>query len=145
MRIVHSRPFAVAGGCAIFDDGVMTGDPAPGADNEVFLRGVLAAPATIRVLPSGDELCTFRVTVPRPAGGRVRVDSIDCSTSRSTVRRAALRAQPGDRVEVTGSLRRRFWRSAGGVPASRYEVDVSAAKLTRMGRRARPASPDGDA
>jgi hypothetical protein len=60
----------------------MRADVEPGGDNEVFLRGVLAAPATVRVLPSGDELCVFRVTVPRPPGERARVDSIDCSTVR---------------------------------------------------------------
>ena len=68
--------------------------------NRVFLRGAFAGEATVRTLPSGDELCSFRVTVPRPAGSRVRVDSIDCASTRAVVRRAALNRQPGDQVEV---------------------------------------------
>ena len=99
--------------------------PGP-ADNLVFLRGVLAAPPQTRTLPSGDELCSFRLTVPRPrsVAGRARVDSIDCATTLAAARRAAGRCQPGVVLEVIGSLRRRFWRSATGAPASRYEVDV---------------------
>jgi single-strand DNA-binding protein len=65
--------------------------------NEVVLRGAFSGPATVRTLPSDDVLCTFRVTVRRP---------------------------PGDRVEVLGVLRRRFWRSPAGGPASRYEVEI---------------------
>jgi hypothetical protein len=53
----------------------MTQGPAAEAayesQNAVTLRGVLADTAVGRVLPSGDELCSFRVTVPRPPGGRV--------------------------------------------------------------------------
>ena len=123
----------------------MTDDEAaPPADNTVFLRGVLAAPAAIRTLPSGDELCTFRITVARPARTRGRVDSIDCSATRAAVRRTALRGEPGDRIEVSGSLRRRFWRSAGGALGSRYEVDVAALKLSRS-RRQRPTAVAGEA
>jgi single-strand DNA-binding protein len=113
---------------------------APSADNTVFLRGVLAAPPTVRVLPSGDELCSFRITVARPPGARGRVDSIDCSTTRATVRRTALRGEPGDHIEVHGCLRRRFWRSAGGALASRYEVDVAALKLSRARRQQHTAA-----
>jgi single-strand DNA-binding protein len=93
--------------------------------NQVYLRGVFAGEALVRTLPSGDELVSFRVTVPRPPGERVRVDSIECASTRAVVRRFALRCQPGDVIEISGSLRRRFWRSAGGGPASRYEVEVS--------------------
>lgn len=51
-------------------------------DNRVFLRGRLAAEAVIKVLPSGDELCSFRLTVARPPGGRRAVDSLECCTVR---------------------------------------------------------------
>lgn len=95
-----------------------------GPDNQVFLRGRLGQDPVVRVLPSGDELCSFRITVRRPPGGRVRVDSLDCSTTSKRVRRTLERLVPGDEVELTGSLHRRFWRSPSG-PASRYEVDVS--------------------
>jgi single-strand DNA-binding protein len=83
----------------------------------------------VRVLPSGDEMCSFRVTVRRPPGGRVRVDSVDCATMAPRVRRTLDRAEPGDEIEVTGSLHRRFWRSPAGL-ASRYEVEVQTARIS---------------
>lgn len=108
----------------------MTTDESPSGDNEVFLRGRLADGAELRTLPSGDELCVFRVTVARPPGDRARVDSIDCATSNARARRSLLAAEAGQVVEVRGSLRRRFWRGAAGL-ASRYEVQVASAKLIR--------------
>lgn len=98
-------------------------------DNQVFLRGRLAAAPVIRELPSGDQLCSFRLTIPRPPGSRVRVDSIECCTTRLRVRRSLERGEPGDQFEVTGTLHRRFWRSPTG-PASRFEVDVSSARVS---------------
>jgi single-strand DNA-binding protein len=110
--------------------GAMTTDESPSSDNEVFLRGRLADAAEIRTLPSGDELCVFRITVPRPPGERARVDSIDCATSAARARKAVLAAEAGQVVEVRGCLRRRFWRGGAGL-ASRYEVQVAAAKVIR--------------
>ncbi len=74
-------------------------------------------------MPSGDELCAFRLTVLRPSGERAKVDSIDCATTNARVRRSLAAAVPGDLLEVTGSLHRRFWRSPKGLN-SRYEVQV---------------------
>ncbi len=105
----------------------------PAADNCVFLRGRLAEEPVIRELPSGDVMATFRLTVNRDPGGRVRVDSIDCASVRARVRRTVARAAPGDQLEVQGSLQRRFWRGESG-PTSRYTVDVATARLTRAGR-----------
>src|SRR4051794_6432026 len=113
-------------------------------DNDVFLRGRLAADPVNRVLPSGDELVAFRLTVDRPSddkasggGSRsartVRVDSIDCAAVTARVRRSLQRAAPGDELELTGSLRRRFWRSADGL-GSRYEVLVASARVNRRRR-----------
>jgi single-strand DNA-binding protein len=102
-------------------------------DNEVFLRGLLAATADPRELPSGDELVAFRLTVARPPGERTRVDSIDCATTSQRVRRCLERAGPGDRLEIHGNLHRRFWRSPAGV-SSRYEVQVTSARLSRRRR-----------
>jgi single-strand DNA-binding protein len=108
--------------------------------NHVFLRGMVASAPVVRTLPSGDELCSFRLTVPRPPGdpsaSKVRVDSIDCASTRATVRRSALRWVRGDVVEVTGALRRRFWRTPAGTPASRYEVDAATVRrAVSSGRR----------
>lgn len=107
--------------------------------NRVYLRGRLATEPVERTLPSGDELCAFRLTVARPDGERVRVDSVDCASAKARVRQTLTRATPGDELEVSGSLRRRFWRGAGGL-ASRYEVAVVAARVTSRQRRARRRS-----
>lgn len=112
----------------------MTSQPCEEGDNVVFLRGRLAETAVERELPSGDLMLTFRLTVARPPGGRVRVDSLECVTTRARVRRTLSRAEAGAEVEVHGSLQRRFWRSPAG-PASRYAVDVDTARVVRPGRR----------
>jgi single-strand DNA-binding protein len=110
-------------------------NPSISDDNHVFLRGRLAAAPVIRELPSGDELCSFRLTIPRPPGSRVRVDSIECCTTRPRVRRSLERGEPGDQYEVTGTLHRRFWRSPAG-PASRFEVEVHSARISARRKNA---------
>jgi len=104
--------------------------------NEVLLRGRLAAPADERELPSGDIVATFRLIVDRvdARASSVRVDTLECAAFRPPVRRRLLAAEAGDVLEVAGSLRRRFFRSAAGA-ASRYEVEVRS--VTRVARAAR--------
>jgi single-strand DNA-binding protein len=87
----------------------------------------------VRVLPSGDELCSFRLTVSRPEGERPKVDSIDCATTIARVRRSLERVHPGDECEITGSLRRRFWRTNAAL-ASRYEVQVVSFRVSARPR-----------
>ena len=94
--------------------------------NEVRVRGRWVA-AEERELPSGDQIVIARVVVPRPAGG---VDTLDCAVWTPALRRRALGLGDDAVVEVTGSLRRRFWRTPGG-PASRYEVEVSSIRRVR--------------
>jgi single-strand DNA-binding protein len=85
---------------------------------------------TVRVLPSGDELVSWRLVVGRDnrgvsASGRQlpTVDTIDCVAFKAAARRVAARWIGGEVVEVRGELRRRFWRGAQGA-ASRCEVEV---------------------
>jgi single-strand DNA-binding protein len=101
--------------------------------NEVHLVGRLAAPPESRELPSGDVLMSFRLVVGRgPARGARRgvsartptVDTLDCAVWRADLQRRAARLDEGDVLELHGSLRRRFWRSGAGAPASRSEVEV---------------------
>jgi len=104
--------------------------------NEVRLRGRLAGVQEERELPSGDRVVTFRVVVDRESGsgGSARVDTLDCAAFRSDARRKVSGWEPGDQIEVTGALRRRFFRVGGG-PASRYEVEVrTAARVSRVAR-----------
>lgn len=105
--------------------------------NQVRLVGRVAAVAEEREMPSGDVLCTFRVAVPREPPTRAsthhsrqQVDSLECVTWSGRVRRSALSWEVGDIVEVTGSLRRRFFRSASGT-GSRVEVDVTSGRRLR--------------
>jgi len=81
----------------------------------VALRGHLAKPAEERVLPSGDRLVSFEVTVDGP-GRRETVPVVwpDAPPEAS--------GYEGDSpVVVVGRVRRRFFR-AGGATASRTEV-----------------------
>lgn len=103
--------------------------------NEVVLVGRLSAVPEERVLPSGDPLVTWRLVVRRPAtarDGAPTIDTLDCAAFRADVRRVASRWSAGDVVEVSGALRRRFWRGPAGA-SSRTEVEVAAARRVVRG------------
>lgn len=105
-------------------------------NNHVVLCGRVSMPADERRLPSGDVLMATRVvverSVPRGRAGQARskqrVDAIDCVAWTAGLQRVIRRWQPGDRVYVEGSLRRRFFRTEKG-PVSRWEVELSSARL----------------
>jgi len=112
----------------------------PMSRNEVVLVGRVSGVPEERELPSGDVLVSWRVVVTRPAAGRrpppgvrpITVDTLDCVAWGAGVRRSAQSLMDGDVVEVTGALRRRFWRVGAGA-ASRCEVEV--ARVVRRPRR----------
>lgn len=102
--------------------------PAPTTDvNEVRLVGRISGTPTSRVLPSGDEIVTFRLVVRRTARARRRsrqsVDSFECTAWSAALRRRALRLAIEDIVEVHGELRARFARGPHGV-IGRVTVDL---------------------
>jgi single-strand DNA-binding protein len=100
--------------------------------NEVVLAGRLAAAAVDKALPSGDHIVTWRLIVDRPTADASRkVDLVDCTAFAARVRRQALAWTAGDVIEVSGGLRRRFWRGAGGLQ-SRCEVEVASASRSRL-------------
>jgi single-strand DNA-binding protein len=109
--------------------------------NAVQLSGRVSAAPEARMLPSGDEVVSFRLIVPRsPAARRrskQRVDTIECSAWTARLRRAVRRLSAGDAVTVTGELRRRFTRGAGG-PMSWVNVDLDTCERT-----AAPQGADG--
>jgi single-strand DNA-binding protein len=120
------------------DDEVVDAGRAAGVEcrNEVVLCGRVSMAADERSLPSGDTVLTTRVIVDRPpsrrrsaGAGRSRqpVDAIDCVAWTARVRQIIRRWQPGDVVEVSGSIRRRFYRIEGR-PVSRVEVEISRAR-----------------
>lgn len=110
------------------------------AANDVRLVGRLTAEPVVVELPSGDTLVTFRVSVQRgaapanpAAGGRTsgqRVDSVPCTAWTQRLRRSIVAWRPGDLVEVSGSVRCRFYQ-AGGATRSRVEVEATAARIMR--------------
>lgn len=119
--------------------GELLADPALASRNEVLLVGRVSGEPTERTLPSGDVLVSWRVVVDRPAPRRpppegvrrATVDTLDCQAGGAGLRRTALALRPGDVVEVTGALHRRFYR-AGVATLSRCEVQVQA--LRRLAR-----------
>ena len=107
----------------------------PEAVNEVRLIGRVAADPQLRELPSGDTLWHVRVVVDRPPGtgtrqSRQRVDSLECAVWSGRLKKSVGSWHAGDVVEVSGALRRRFFR-AGGATASRVEVELVRGKVIR--------------
>jgi single-strand DNA-binding protein len=105
-------------------------------DNTVLLRGRVSSAPLERELPSGAVITTVRISVPRArtamtAGSTQTVDWLDCSAWTARTRRSVGSWSVGDPVEVTGALRRRFYRFGEGA-SSRLEVEVLTA------RRAKP-------
>ena len=101
--------------------------------NEVHLIGRISQQPEERVLPSGDSLWTFRLVVPRSndrSRSRQSVDALECAVWSGRVRRSVATWSAGDLVEVSGALRRRFFRTGGGA-ASRVEVEVATGKVIR--------------
>lgn len=117
-------------------------DVESGAHNEVVLRGRVAAPVDERELPSGDTIVTARLIVDRDAAALTRssqrVDTIDCVAWLRRPQRSMRGWQAGERVEVSGAIRRRFFRGAQG-PASRVEVEIRS--VTRLDKPARKKAP----
>jgi single-strand DNA-binding protein len=104
--------------------------------SSVVLAGKVTAGPDERVLPSGDRVVSFRVSVPRRPtplgkGSRQRADWIDCVTASARCRRSVLRWSVGDVVEVEGVLRRRFLRAAGFAGSTRLEVEMLAGRRLR--------------
>ncbi|HEU4332799.1 MAG TPA: single-stranded DNA-binding protein [Lapillicoccus sp.] len=99
--------------------------------NEVRLVGRVSGTPESRELPSGDTVVQLRVVVGRPPSDRkTQVDTIDVACWTPGARRAALRQHEGDIVEVSGALRRRFYR-AGASTQSRYEVEAAMVRRHR--------------
>jgi single-strand DNA-binding protein len=106
-----------------------------GHRNEVVVAGRLAAAATAKLLPSGDQLVSWRLIIDRAGpGGTRKIDVVECTAFLARVRRAAVRWEPGEVIEVRGALRRRFWRGPAGGPQSRYHVEVETATRVPIGR-----------
>lgn len=107
--------------------------------NHVHLSGRISADPQVLELPSGDEIVTFRLVVDRDAAARKHskqtVDTIECVAWGARVRRTVARLRADERVEVQGSLRRRFSRGGAGVQSF---ASVEVASVVAFG----PAAPE---
>ena len=94
--------------------------------NEVFLVGRVTSLAVEKVLPSGDKVVEFRLVIGRKhsRGLKKEVDALDIAAWSAKARRAALTLKVDSWVEITDSVRRRFWRAPTGL-ASRWQVEAS--------------------
>lgn len=108
--------------------------------NEVRLVGRLSTEPEVILLPSGDEIVSARLVVqrPRPPAGQAtprRVDTVTCTAWASAQRRTLRVLEEGDTVEITGALRRRFWRGGGGAQST-FEIEIESAH--RVARKPPP-------
>ena len=94
--------------------------------NDVMLRGRVSDVAVEKTLPSGDKVVEFRVVIGRAKsrGSKKEVDSLDIAAWTSVARKAALAVKIDSWVQVSGAVRRRFWRAPTGL-ASRWQVEAS--------------------
>ncbi|MFT4298590.1 MAG: single-stranded DNA-binding protein [Aeromicrobium sp.] len=103
--------------------------------NEVRLRGRVSSGPESRTLPSGDQVVSLRIVVPRSTAVRRRskapVDTFELAAWTSALRRKVNRLKPGDIIEITGELRRRFSRGTGG---ARSFVTVDLQRCDRTSR-----------
>ncbi|WP_121182587.1 single-stranded DNA-binding protein [Nocardiopsis sp. Huas11] len=123
------------------DNGRREAAPEPDHLNEIVLVGRVTAEPSVRDLPSGDRLVTWRICVARPPDTRFRgrrVDSITCVSFDEGVRDEVRGWRLGDVVRLSGALRRRTWRGYDAV-RSVHEVEVGGAALIRAVRPKRGA------
>lgn len=94
--------------------------------NEVFLIGRVTSLAVEKILPSGEKVVEFRIVIGRTKtrSTKKEVDSLDIAAWSATARKAALAVKIDSWVQVSGSVRRRFWRAPTGL-ASRWQVEAS--------------------
>ncbi len=95
--------------------------------NDCLLRGRVSAPATDRELPSGEHVVEFRLIITRTE--REGVDTLDIAACSSRMRRTALSLKAGEWLEISGSIRRRFWQGPTGL-ASRWQIEAES--ITRL-------------
>jgi single-strand DNA-binding protein len=120
------------------DDTSRTPDGPDDHENTVLLRGRVSSGPERRDLPSGAEIVSVRVSVPRTPtpmtrGSKQSVDWVDCVAWGGSARRSVASWSVGETVEIHGALRRRFYRGPQGT-ATRLELEVLRGRRVR-GRR----------
>lgn len=124
-----------------------TGQDTAGADttshaaepeNRVRLRGRVSSGPQHRELPSGTDIVSVRVSVPRAVtpmtrGSKQTVDWVDCVAWGAGARRSLSSWSVGEVVEVEGALRRRYFRGPAGT-GTRLELEVLRGRRVRTRR-----------
>jgi single-strand DNA-binding protein len=110
----------------------------PEARNDVVLCGRVSGDPQLRELPSGTVMVSFRVVLtrertPMTASSKQPSDWVECTAWGARVRKQAGTWRDGDRVEVRGALRRRYFR-AGSDARTSVEVEMLAGRLVRRAR-----------
>ena len=90
--------------------------------NNVLLRGRVSGVPAERELPSGDHVVEFRIVVRRDS--REGVDTLDIAAWSAKSRRKGLSLKADEWVEISGAVRRRFWKAPTGL-ASRWQIEAS--------------------
>ena len=108
------------------------------ARNEVVLCGRVSGDPQTRELPSGSVLVVFRIVLargrtPMTASSKRTSDWVECAAWGARVRKQAASWGDGDRVEVRGALRRRYY-SAGEQARTSVEVEMLGGRLLRRAR-----------
>jgi single-strand DNA-binding protein len=98
--------------------------------NVAVIRGRLSRPSEERVLPSGDRMVTYEVTVP--GEGDRQAESVPVVWFDAPA--SACGMDVDTEVVAVGRVRRRFFK-AGGATASRTEVVADAVVRARQGKR----------
>lgn len=91
--------------------------------NAVAVVGRISNVGEVVTLPSGSQVASVRVVVPRADGGS---DVFDCSAWTAAMRRKVASWRIGDVVSIEGHMRRRFWR-AGTIASSRWDLEIAVA------------------
>lgn len=92
----------------------------PTYENSVQLIGRCSGPGTEKTLPSGDKVVEIRIIIGRD--DRKGYDTLDVALWSSLLRKRALSLKEDEWIEVSGALRRRFWKS-GATAVSRWQVE----------------------
>lgn len=108
-------------------------DAVPAGVNLALVRGLIRRTPEFRVLPSGDELLSFDLTV---RDGDLPAETVPVVWHNPST--SAAKFTEGDDVVVVGRVRRRFFRVAGST-ASRTEVHADKVLSSRATARIRTA------
>lgn len=103
--------------------------PDPLVANLAFVAGEMVTDPERRTLPGGTELISFSLTVRRDGHATTSVPIVWYDPPKRVDR-----WKPGAQIAAVGPVVRRFYR-AGGVTASRTEVNVERAELVSSSSR----------